>query len=390
MCVKKTDSMNKNFDRVFRCYRCNDILNDINSSAEHVILNACGGKLKSKRLLCKRCNSVFGNRFDKELANTTSSIATMLMIKREKGQPQYIYSKRISTGEEYYIDNNFSPFPVKAKSKYEISNVGDKSTLHIEAKDHKELKKLIKGLKRKYPSLDENEILNSVSIKNYYISEPFEVKTSVGGTGAFRSLAKSAISFFIMNGGSIIYINHLITYLEGIEDMDVAWFYYPEEEVYSPDKNEVSHVLKVVGDPREKVLYAYVELFNLHCFIVKLNEHYDGIEMDEEYIFNVHTHEEKRGNRVAFKLSRAELLSVFKSKATNIKKLEERYARILCIANKIQVKHELRKIISYSFDCTINRLPVGTIIDEEIINSFMSEFTKRLAPFIAHMFIQRR
>lgn len=37
-------------------------------SEEHIIPNAIGGKLKSKELICKKCNSKLGHSMDKELA----------------------------------------------------------------------------------------------------------------------------------------------------------------------------------------------------------------------------------------------------------------------------------------------------------------------------------
>ncbi|AUC75782.1 HNH endonuclease [Olleya sp. Bg11-27] len=87
-----------------KCYRCEDIIDDKNSSEEHIIINACGGRLKSKNLLCKKCNSIFGDKFDCELARTTNVITNLLMVKRHHGVPQPIRTTRTSTGEKYYLD----------------------------------------------------------------------------------------------------------------------------------------------------------------------------------------------------------------------------------------------------------------------------------------------
>jgi hypothetical protein len=49
-----------------------------------------------------------------------------------------------------------------------------------------------------------------------------------------------------------------LSYLEGKEKRDVVWMHYPDNDIYIPDLNEVSHVLKVVGNPMDRILYAFV------------------------------------------------------------------------------------------------------------------------------------
>lgn len=70
------------------CYVCDVELIKENETEEHIILNAIGGKLKSKKLICKVCNSNFGGRIDDSLAKQLNPIANLLNIKRERGKPQ--------------------------------------------------------------------------------------------------------------------------------------------------------------------------------------------------------------------------------------------------------------------------------------------------------------
>ena len=37
------------------CYLCRQVLSKENESVEHIIPNSIGGRLKSKKLLCKKC-----------------------------------------------------------------------------------------------------------------------------------------------------------------------------------------------------------------------------------------------------------------------------------------------------------------------------------------------
>lgn len=62
------------------CYLCGVLLDKSNSSVEHIIPNALGGNLKSRQLLCKKCNSDIGHQADSELAKQLNFFANMLRI----------------------------------------------------------------------------------------------------------------------------------------------------------------------------------------------------------------------------------------------------------------------------------------------------------------------
>ncbi|AUC75781.1 hypothetical protein [Olleya sp. Bg11-27] len=275
--------------------------------------------------------------------------------------------------------------PVQAKTNYEITQEDStKSRLKINAKNRKELKITLLGLKKKHPTIEVDKILDTAEQKSFYVNDSFQVNSHIGGKEAFKSIAKTAINFYIHKGGDRVNIKHLLPYLEGNKELDIVWMHYPDKDIYIPDKDEASHVLKVVGDSKEKVLYAYVELFNLHNFIICLNDSYNGIDIDFDYIFNVHNYEVKE-NKTCLKLSRNELIDLFINKdAKPFEKIKKRYARILTIANKQQDKHQIHEIISNAIDNSLGLLPEGTIINEKILNSMFNELMKRMMPFIAH------
>src|SRR5882757_760650 len=66
------------------CYLCNNILNKKNTSKEHILSNACGGRLKSYKLLCRVCNEKMGADFDSELAKQFDHLAVLHQIKRDR------------------------------------------------------------------------------------------------------------------------------------------------------------------------------------------------------------------------------------------------------------------------------------------------------------------
>lgn len=67
-----------------KCYICGEELTKDNTSAEHIIPNAIGGKLKSKDLICKKCNNKLGHNTDNELAKQLEFFTNFLNINRER------------------------------------------------------------------------------------------------------------------------------------------------------------------------------------------------------------------------------------------------------------------------------------------------------------------
>lgn len=367
-----------------KCYRCDKNITKENASEEHIILNACGGRLKSKKLLCKPCNSIFGEAFDFELAKSTNVIANLLGIKRQDGEPQPIITTNSLTGEKYYLENGGLPIQIKPNIKI-VPDGDGKTRIKVEAKNRKELKKTLEGLKRKYPDIDVQKALASATEEKKYIKDLFQINSNIGGTEDFKSIAKTAINYFIYKGGDCKYIKSLLPYLEGKEKHDIVWTYYPAKNVYTPSKDEVSHVLKIVGNPNEGILYVYVELFNLHCFIVRLNESYNGIEMDFDYIFNVYTYEVTE-NKTDLRLSKQELSDLFNNRvAEPYDKIKGRILRILTIAKNEQVINHFNELISDPIENNLGLLTKGTVFNEKISNTMLSELMKVISPFIAHI-----
>lgn len=83
------------------CYLCGVLLDKSNSSVEHIIPNALGGNIKSRQLLCKKCNSNTGQNVDSELSKQLNFFANMLNIRRDRGEPQEFKIKDEVSGVLY-------------------------------------------------------------------------------------------------------------------------------------------------------------------------------------------------------------------------------------------------------------------------------------------------
>src|SRR5690606_2796663 len=69
---------------MIKCYNCLSEITRENKSLEHIIPNSIGGKLKSSTLLCRDCNSTFGETIDTELAKSYNNLVALLGINRDR------------------------------------------------------------------------------------------------------------------------------------------------------------------------------------------------------------------------------------------------------------------------------------------------------------------
>ncbi len=362
------------------CYMCETEISKENHSDEHIILNALGGRLKSKKLLCKKCNSIYGSDYDAELAKSTNTLANLLMIKREDGQSQPIKGKLSSTQESYSILPDGSPRAGKPKFIKEID--GEKIKYSISARDESELTTILKGLQKKHPELNITDAIANSTHKNVYLNEPIQFDVAIGGLKVFKAVTKSAVNFYIHNGGDRNEIKHVIQYLRDEADLDVAWLHYPNTSPYIAGDEEVSHLVYIYGSASDKILYAYIEFFNTDCYIVKLNDDYKGNNINAVYVQNLIDNTNTTDVFIP-NYSREEILNFFENK--NYKpftEVQKRYDRTMNIAYKRQTSNHTYKLMSEGLQNALGKYPEGTKITEEMIGEAVEETMKLLEPWI--------
>lgn len=366
---------------IIKCWCCDAMLTEANNSKEHIISNACGGRLKSKWLLCKKCNKRFGERYDAELAQQLNPLVNYLMIKRERNEPQPIVGKLQSDGTEYkqLADGTL----MRSNPDVSITKEGEKVQIRIAASNDKQFNEVINELVRKYPFLNKEEINRQATRTNYYLNEPIKSNMGFGGPNAFKSLTKTAINYYMHTGGNAANIKHLIKFLTNEEELEVVWYYFPDFQVYHPGVSQVTHLVHIEGCPREKILYAYIELFNAMNVLVKLSDDYVGAAVNETYCFDP-VQRAEIDIKLQLSLSRNNLLKIFSEKSNPIAAIQNRLNRVFVIADKIQVQFNLNKIVPKEVKAVLESIPHGTVITPELYQELLSKIIDNVMPFVAH------
>ncbi|WP_368206392.1 HNH endonuclease [Aeromonas sp. s5] len=371
------------------CYVCSAELDGKNKTEEHIILNSCGGKLKSSSLICKTCNSLLGERYDATLASQLNFYSNMFNVRRDNGRVPNIYGIQKTSGHEFSITPGGFPsfrFPIiKDEVDIENSNI----EIQVNASSMKQLKQVIAGLHRRYPQLDVNEAISSAQSKQVYLGSPVSISTSIGGDLSFRAVCKAAINFHLVSGGDKNDISHLIPYIRGGVDLRCV-FNHPSKVVEATlAPNESSHIIHLEGDPHEQLLYCYIEYFNAHCYLIILNSNYTGPEISNTYCYDVVARREIK--RVIPKIiKKHEITEGFgELNEHNINAIKSRCARAYEIA--IRIQHDLHRadLIEKALDDILKKHPMGTLVTKAVADDMTAVIMERLTPYLLR-YIQRR
>lgn len=269
-----------------KCYICGEKLTKDNISVEHIIPNAIGGKLKSKELICKKCNSKLGDSMDNELAKQLEFFSNHLNIDRERGKPNDIIFIEKETNMEYRRKANGKFLPKNdLEVKKEIMDDG-KIRFYISSTNKKTVLKKVEEISKKYEIKNE-DIENSLKYTKHNLNEMHTYLT-FGGKNIQLALYKIAINFFIYSRGDIKHIEHLINCLRQ-NNTDNTNGYSKQISTKNTDsikENYIPHIIYVEGNSEEHILYAYIEFFGTIQFLILLNNNYDGVDMKYTYCYD--------------------------------------------------------------------------------------------------------
>lgn len=360
------------------CYKCGDKLTKDNLSKEHIIPNASGGYLKSNWLLCDPCNNNFGQQIDKYLK--TNHLMNLLMIKRDRGEVQPELVKTSQSNKEYYY--TVTGEIVMRRSAPEVEKSDSETHLKIVARDRVELKNTAEGLRRKYPEIDVDTILEKAETRNERLDETFTTEASFGDEMELVAITKIAVNFYLFKEGHSDVVSKVLETLFRKEKGKVFPF-FTENLPHKLNSEEVSHILHLVGSPEERILYCYIELFNFQSYMVVLNENYIGAAIEYTYSFDLLNSLEMLKD-VSLNLNRYQLLNYEYSVEKNKELVKNRLSRLLMIAHNRHVEREIQNITSKCITKVMGEEFEGGYLTEEQQRKFYGFVSEEMAHFMVH------
>lgn len=362
------------YDKYY-CYICGNELTEENQSDEHIILNAIGGHLHSHTILCKKCNNDLGNKSDAQLAEDLSFYTDILQVKKNRQNPhkQIMLDK---DGHEIVVKDAGWHLELRNPS-FKIQKEGNVTHVDITARNTKELSGLLRKLVKEgiVRQEDADKISSKVEIKEH---KPVLTKRTVISKGAFPSIIKSAVNYYMDCYQDLGIVKHLVPYIKGEKDTkDVLFLHHFKDLPYTTNPNEVTHMIHLEGHKETKFLYAMMEYFGIYIYVVVLDSDYQGNEINKTYAYDVVEGKEIERNfslGLTFKdlidfrnLPHEEYLKYLpyiKNRADNVLKIWER-------RNDADA---INSIINEVF----GRYSEDTLITEEMINEVSEKFSQYL------------
>jgi len=354
-----------------KCYLCGKSLSAENSSKEHIFLNAIGGRLKSKKLICRTCNANFGEKIDFTLSEQLKPFANLFNINRGDGEIAKPFdAKGVTSGEKYSIKAGGNP---TIKKPVEVNKTSEGKVFIIQTNNKNEAIEILDGLKKRYSQIDTEMVLDSAVYK--YVTDKLCVSSTFGGADAFRSLCKTAVNFYILKNGDVSNINHLIPFLKGESDNDCVFFHYSEHEIIERQQHEILHSIIISGDKTEKILYAYIELFSFYKVIVLLNDNYNGENFSSSYFYDI-LDCDKIQKCFSLCLKKKEILKLLRDRILPSIEIRKEIEKILVIWREKASEDFLVQSIDNAIDSSL--YPEET----EMYNEFLKEFLKEITPWV--------
>lgn len=362
-----------------KCYICDKEITTANEADEHILLNAAGGRLKSKELICNKCNSDFGETIDGILAKQLNNLSNMLMVKRHRGEPQPIIGEKQSTGEKYIFEVGGKPKITKPTIGKTVS--GNNTNISITARSEKELREILTGIAKKNPQFEVEEAMKSAKWREEHFEEALHFQNTIGGDEAFRAICKCATNYFIYCKGDPAQIKHLIPYIKGEEQKEVVWMHY-QDKLYELKPDESSHIIHLIGNKQEGILYCYVDYFNTYKYLVMLNDNYQGQDIKHTYFFDL-INVVPIQRKVTIDYDKETLLEFFKNKDSKpFEQVKKSFDHSIALGLKRQDDHQRRELLERAIQNSIGKYPEGTIITEEMISETVNEIMKSITPYL--------
>lgn len=359
----------------YYCYIYESELTEKNRSDEHIILNAIGGHLHSYSILCKKCNNDLGEKADSRLAEDLSFYTDMLQVRKNRQNPHKQIMKD-KDGHEVVVKDAGRHLELR-KPSIEIQKDGESTYINVTARNKKEVSGLLRKLLNKgtIKQEDADKILAKSDIKEY---KPVLRKGTVISEGAFPSIIKSAVNYYMNCYHDLSTIKHLVPYIKGEETpKDVLFLHLFKDLPYTTNSNEVTHMIHLEGHKETKLLYAMMEYFSIYIYVVVLDSNYQGNEINKTYAYDVVDGKEIKRN-FSLRLTLKDLndfrnlpheeylkyLPYIKSRADNVMKIWEKrndYDAIDSIINEVFGKYS-----------------GGALITEEMINELSEKVSQYL------------
>lgn len=374
---------------VKECVLCDSPLSDANDSEEHIIINAIGGRLKVSGVLCIACNNGAGQAWDSALATDLQSLGLLIGVKRERGSLPSLAVENLD-GDQLLLHADGSLSPARAKFT-ETSDGSGAVKIEIVARTPEEARKILKGVKRKYPKFDLESAIASSRVQSGYSKSPLNFSMEFGGALSGRSLVKSVLCFAVANGVVARDCTSARQYLlrKGVEACFGYW--YESDIVVDRPAGVPLHCVVVSNQGTEGQLLGYIEFFGVRRMVVCLAESYSGAAVHASYCIDPRS-SQRLELEFDLGLSRIDIEAAYNYERIPVGSIERALGSVMCQAVEQSTVRARDQAIDRAVRYAFSNLGVdeGTILTEQDVERLSGLLIHELTPYLVHVLGSRR
>ncbi len=369
------------------CALCDIIITDENDTKEHIIPNAIGGRKKVKGFICKACNNSTGNSWESELAKQFNPLSLLFSINRERGNvPSQLFETTAGEKLKLNVDGSMA----NDKPVYTETPLGDnKVKINIQARDQKEAKSMLDGVKKKYPKFDIDDALNKLQIRSSYCPDMLKMDFSLGGAEAGRSIVKSALALAVYSGITASTCKEAIDYLRNEESESCFGYFYESDLIRNRPEGIPIHCVSIKGCDKSNQVIAYVEYFGIQRMVLCLGSSYTGKAVSSTYSINPITGEELN-LEVELNISNAEIHQAYNYEKFPADAMEKAFHAVMPIAFENSHQRERERVLDKAILQAFNNC--GAKEDERLtdehIQNIMQTIINEIKPFLLHNMVK--
>ena len=369
------------------CCFCGKAITSDYNAEEHIIPNAIGGRRRVVGFICRDCNSRSGERWDDELARQLAPICVLLRIKRQRG---HVAPQRFRTSSGGSIRINPDGTMVRPTLKPQVKTEGSITSVHIEASTMGKLRRMVQGLRRKYPQLRSRELEELVSEaqdKSFYSSDLIEIPCFSGGPEFGRAMVKSALALVFDAGIDPKQCDLALDYLLR-EGKEACFGYYYEEGkdmVANRPTKTPFHCVYVKGCSENSTIVGYVEFFSMWRTVLCLSQSYSGPDFTHVYAIDPVKGDELDIS-VNFDLTLSDIQAAYEYEKFDEPTFIDAISRVFDVIHETDFDRALARVIDDAVRETIAVCGAreGDYMTDEQIWDFTQELVARVMPFMIH------
>lgn len=364
------------------CALCSTVIDDNNDTKEHIIPNAIGGRKKIKGFICKDCNNRSGEEWEKEFAAQLNPLSLFFHVQRERGVAPSQRFETVNSKDTYLLKHD-GTLQV-GKPEYNEVVHDDRVEIRMSVPSMREAKKMLEGVKRKYPQVDSDGILPMIESKPSYLNDYLHLNLGIGGHQAGRSIVKSALAMVKDAGINVKLCEHALEYLHG-DDTKACFGYYNETDpIVNRPEGMPLHCVFVKGDPSSNLIFGYIEFFGLYRIVVGLSSSYAGEAFENSYALDPTTGKVLNLS-LKLDLSKSDIAEIYDYKKVDYAKVQDAASKVIQQGMQINDEKEISRLVDKAWEKF--SLEVGDNegnVSKEDSNDFLPYLYESLTPFLLH------